>query len=98
MHKQKQLNIQFKRSKQYQAIRKFSRWLHIVIAGYQLIYIYTPLHNWQYALPIVQWVTFPLLFLSGLWLWKGQKIWHYHSAKKAANENKRKPILVQKAA
>jgi len=93
---------QLKRSKQYQASRKTARYMHLAIAFFQLIYIYTPLHSWQYGLLIVQWVTFPLLILSGIWMMKGQKIWLWYIGKEAANENKLRnkpePVLVKKAA
>lgn len=60
---------------QYQSSRKFARILHLAIAVFQFVYIYTPLHRWHYGLSVVQWITFPLLVISGLWLWKGHKIW-----------------------
>jgi hypothetical protein len=48
--------------------RKASTWIHIVIAVYQFIYIYTPLHNYKWALLAVQYFTFPTLLLTGGWL------------------------------
>lgn len=59
----------------YQSTRKFARILHLAIAAFQFVYIYTPLHTWEHGLSLVQWVTFPLLVISGLWLWKGHKLW-----------------------
>lgn len=59
----------------YRKTRSFASRLHIAIALFQLAYIYTPLHDWKYALPLVQWVTFPLLLLSGTWLMVGVRLW-----------------------
>lgn len=61
----------------YQFTRKVARGGHILIAAVQLIYIYTPLHNLPYALLAVQFITTPLLVLSGIWITKGQKIWQW---------------------
>ena len=60
----------------YQTTRKLARATHLAIALFQFVYVYTPLHHWHYALPLVQWVTFPLLILSGLWMVSGRKIWY----------------------
>lgn len=59
----------------YQQSRILAKNIHILVAVYQFIYIYGPLHHWQHGLTVVQFITFPLLFLTGLWLRKGQKIW-----------------------
>jgi len=60
--------------------RKFVSILHICLAGFQLLYIYTPLHAWAYALTIVRWCTFPLLLLTGIVMMTGKK---FHVMKKA---------------
>lgn len=59
----------------YQTSRTLARRGHIAIAVFQFVYIYTPLHAWPHGITIVQWVTFPLLVLSGVWLHSGGKIW-----------------------
>jgi len=59
----------------FQATRKWSRNIHIIAALYNLGFIYTPLHGWQYGLTVVQWGTFPLLCLTGFWLMKGHRLW-----------------------
>lgn len=83
---------------EYQASRKLARTVHLSIALIQLIYVYTPLHDWQYALPIVQWVTFPLLFLSGFWLVRGKKLWLWKTQREATNENAATLTIVAKKA
>jgi hypothetical protein len=61
----------------YQSTRTLARRGHIAIAVFQFAYIYTPLHLWHYGLAVVQWVTFPLLVLSGVWLHSGSRIWRW---------------------
>ena len=59
----------------YQTTRTLARRGHIAIAVFQCAYIYTPLHLWSHGLTVVQWVTFPLLVVSGTWLHSGGKLW-----------------------
>ena len=61
----------------FQDTRKLARSTHIAIALFQFFYIYTPLHSWHYGLAVVQWITFPLLLLSGVWMAGGRKIWYF---------------------
>lgn len=42
--------------------------LHILIAVFQLSFIYTPLHDVPHMFTVVQWVSTPLLFITGAWL------------------------------
>lgn len=42
------------------------RMLHVVAALYNLIFVYTALHDWQYGLFIVQYVSMPVLLVSGI--------------------------------
>lgn len=42
-----------------------ARGLHILAAVYNLIYVYTPLHQWPQGFSIVQYVSLPLLLVSG---------------------------------
>jgi len=69
----------------YQNTRKLARGGHILIAAAQLAYIYTPIHNLPYSLLAVQFVTTPLLVISGLWITKGQKIWQWHNKSRQFN-------------
>jgi len=54
------------------AERKIIRWIHIIASIPIIGYIYGPVKNFPHAVTAVQWVLFPLIVLSGLWLWKGQ--------------------------
>lgn len=49
------------------------RMLHVVAALYNLIFVYTVLHDWQHGLFIVQYVTMPLLLVSGIALMRIRK-------------------------
>jgi thiosulfate reductase cytochrome b subunit len=52
--------------------RSILRWIHIVFAIPILGYVYSPFENIpQYAGP-TRYVFFPVLVLTGLWMWKGQ--------------------------
>ena len=67
----------------YQTSRILARNTHIAVAIVQCAYIYTPIHAMPHAIEGVQWVTFPLLMISGFWLRKGHVVWnalaHRHS-------------------
>jgi thiosulfate reductase cytochrome b subunit len=52
--------------------RSILRWIHIVFAIPIAGYVYSPFENLpQYAAP-ARYVFFPMLVLTGLWMWKGQ--------------------------
>jgi len=54
--------------------RSILRWIHIVLAIPIAGYVYSPFENIpEYAGP-TRYVFFPVLVLSGLWMWKGQSI------------------------
>ena len=54
--------------------RKIIRWIHIVFSVPIIGYIYGPVATIPVSAMIVKWIIFPLLVLSGLWLWKGQVV------------------------
>ena len=58
----------------FKQTREISVFFHVIAAAYNFLFIYTPLHNWHYGLSVVQWGTFPLLLLTGLWMIYGKKI------------------------
>jgi hypothetical protein len=71
--------------------RKIIRWLHIILSVPIVGLIYGPVKNIPNAVSAIQWVIFPLIVLSGLWLWKGhivKKWWrkkrHYTLRKHSA--------------
>ena len=54
--------------------RSIVRWIHLVFSIPIIGYIYSPFENIpQYAVP-TRYVFFPLLALSGLWMWKGHLV------------------------
>ena len=63
--------------------RKMVRWIHILISIPVVGLIYGPVQNFPRAVFAIKWVFFPLIVLSGLWLWKG------HLVKKTLKRRKR---------
>jgi len=51
--------------------RKIIRWFHIIVSIPVIGYIYGPVKNFPNAVIAIRWVIFPLIVLSGLWMWKG---------------------------
>lgn len=54
--------------------RKILRWVHILLSIPIVGYLYGPVATIPVSAMIVRWVIFPLLVLSGLWLWKGHLV------------------------
>ena len=54
--------------------RKVIRWLHIIISIPVIGYIYGPVSQIPQAVIVVRWIIFPIIVLSGLWLWKGSAV------------------------
>jgi thiosulfate reductase cytochrome b subunit len=51
--------------------RKIIRWLHIIASIPIIGYIYGPVAAIPEAVTAVRYVLFPLVILTGLWMWKG---------------------------
>jgi len=51
--------------------RSITRWIHLVFAIPIIGYIYSPFEQIPNYAPAVRFVFFPILALSGLWMWKG---------------------------
>lgn len=51
--------------------RMLIRWLHLLISIPIIGYIYGPVSSIPEAAAAVRFIFFPVLVLSGLWLWKG---------------------------
>lgn len=51
--------------------RVIVRWLHLVLAIPIIGYIYSPFEQLPDYASTVRFVAFPILLLSGLWMWKG---------------------------
>ncbi len=47
--------------------RKLVLRLHILAALYNILYVYTPLHGWEYGFTTVQYISMPVLLISA-WL------------------------------
>jgi len=54
--------------------RKIIRWFHIIASIPIMGFIYGPVKDIPRAAFAVQWVIFPLVVISGLWLWKGHGV------------------------
>ena len=54
--------------------RKIIRWMHIVLSIPIIGFIYGPVATIPISAMIVRYVVFPLLALSGFWLWKGRYV------------------------
>ena len=51
--------------------RSIFRWIHLVFAIPIIGYIYSPFRELPNYAPVVRYVAFPVIGLSGLWMWKG---------------------------
>lgn len=49
------------------------RYIHVAVACYNLVYVYSPLHEWQYGFASVRMVSMPLLIISGIMLVRAKK-------------------------
>ena len=63
--------------------RKIIRWLHIITSIPLVGYIYGPLKESAYGVFALKWIMFPLVVLSGLWMWKGHLLKKRWRKKKA---------------
>jgi hypothetical protein len=51
--------------------RSIFRWIHLVFAIPIIGYVYSPFKDLPNYAPVVRYVAFPMIALSGLWMWKG---------------------------
>jgi hypothetical protein len=65
-------------------IRSILRWIHIVVAIPIFGYIYSPFEKLPGYAPPTRYVFFPVMVLSGLWMWKGHLVRRLFSKKSAA--------------
>ncbi len=54
--------------------RTILRLIHLVFAIPIIGYIYSPFKELPNYAPVVRYVAFPLIALSGLWMWKGHVV------------------------
>jgi hypothetical protein len=52
--------------------RKIIRWFHLIASIPLIGYLYGPAAEIPEAVNALRWVIFPLIVLSGFWMWKGQ--------------------------
>ncbi len=63
--------------------RTISRWIHIIVAIPIYGYLYSPFEKLpQYAFP-ARYIFFPLMVLTGLWMWKGHVVRRFVSRRLA---------------
>ncbi|MFD0998769.1 hypothetical protein ACFQ21_05600 [Ohtaekwangia kribbensis] len=54
--------------------RKVIRWFHILASIPIIGFVYGPVSTMPEAVTMVRWVIFPLVILSGFWMWKGHVV------------------------
>jgi thiosulfate reductase cytochrome b subunit len=54
--------------------RSILRWIHLVLAIPIAGYVYSPFDQIPDYAPLTRFVFFPILVLTGLWMWKGHVV------------------------
>jgi thiosulfate reductase cytochrome b subunit len=54
--------------------RLIFRWVHIIVAIPIYGYIYSPFDKLHLYAPPTRFIFFPLMVLTGLWMWKGHVV------------------------
>lgn len=65
------------------ALRTIVRTIHIVVAIPIYGYIFSPFDKLPDYAPKTRFVFFPLMVLTGLWMWKGHLLWRVVSKRPA---------------
>jgi len=55
-------------------IRTVCRWIHIVVSIPIFGYLYSPFDKLPGYAPPTRYVFFPIMVLTGLWMWKGHVV------------------------
>jgi len=63
--------------------RSIFRLIHILFAIPIIGYIYSPFKELPNYAPVVRYVAFPLIAVSGLWMWKGHLLRRFFSKRSA---------------
>ncbi len=63
--------------------RSIFRWVHIIFAVPIIGYIYSPFKELPNYAPVVRYVAFPIIALTGLWMWKGHLLRRLNSRRSA---------------
>lgn len=67
--------------------RSIFRWVHLVLSIPIAGYIYSPFKELPNYAPVVRYVAFPGIILSGLWMWKGQAVRRLFSPREMQDRN-----------
>lgn len=54
--------------------RSIFRWIHLVFAIPLAGYVYSPFKDLPDYAPVVRYIAFPILVVTGLWMWKGHVV------------------------
>ncbi len=52
-------------------LRTAARWMHLALSVPIIGYLYSPFELLPSYAPMTRYVFFPLMLLTGLWMWKG---------------------------
>jgi len=63
--------------------RSIFRWIHLILGIPILGYIYSPFDQIPNYAPMVRFIFFPLIVLTGLWMWKGHLVTQLFTKKSA---------------
>lgn len=55
-------------------LRTISRWIHLIFSIPIIGYLYSPFNELPNYAPVVRYVAFPAIALTGLWMWKGHVV------------------------
>jgi hypothetical protein len=55
-------------------VRTIFRWIHIIVAIPILGYLYSPFEKLPDYAPATRFVFFPIMVITGLWMWKGHVV------------------------
>jgi len=54
--------------------RAIFRWIHLIFSIPIIGYIYSPFPELPNYAPVVRYIAFPVILLTGLWMWKGHVV------------------------
>jgi hypothetical protein len=62
--------------------RKVVRWLHIVVSVPLAGYLYGPVSKIPEAVFVLRWILFPMIVLSGIWMWQRHRLKNFFMQRK----------------
>jgi len=66
--------------------RKIWRWIHIILSIPIIGFVYGPVATIPQAAFAVRWIFFPVVVISGLWMWKGHVVKRWLKTKQKNNQ------------